>query len=433
MPLIILSTGRLGPDAAGNPALETGSWRFCYNPVMDASDPAGTGRFQETRWGNFTWLREPSDPGRGRLSIAMTRFNPGAHQPPHRHASEEQLIYVISGGGTSVYDGETTNLAPGTISHMHAHGIHEVWASQSGLEMLMVFVPAPVDVPAVPRGRLGFDRSILGSVLAEQMILEYVRRLGSLLDMGIALADPAGRMLIEPVNAPPECVSKCFLRARGPWKALGQVNQDTIIECCPGNYFVAVPVLESTTGELSPLYLFAGPVNLGPERAVPRSRLYTAAEATQTLANLIETVAKQKEQELVMAAQMLSIGLPKDQRVEQSLSPYPAIQNRAVSRVVSLLHKNPDRRINLDEASRVAGLNPSHLSRVFRRDMGMNFVRYATFVKMARAKALLVTTDLTVKEIADRLGFSSSAYFGQVFRRLEGTTPRSYRVSSKNL
>jgi AraC-like DNA-binding protein len=46
---------------------------------------------------------------------------------------------------------------------------------------------------------------------------------------------------------------------------------------------------------------------------------------------------------------------------------------------------------------------------------------------------LLSETDLTVKEISNRLGFPNSSFFGQYFREQAGVTPMEYRIEHKRL
>lgn len=386
------------------------------------------GKVQEAEWGRFTWVQEPRDPGKGRLSIARITFYPGAHQAPHSHSSEEQFLYVISGEGTSVFDGESTRLLPGTVRYMAASGIHEVCASQSGLELLIVYVPAPLGLPSVAPGSKPLDPGILMAAVNSPTIVDHIGRVASSLNLGLLLADSAGNMLFEPVNAPGDCLVRCFSISKGPWNRLKTYQDETVLECCYQNHFVAVAVSRLAGAGERCAYLFAGPVNLGRKRNVPRSRLYAVAETVRMLAYLVETVARQKEIEIAMTTQILSNGALRKTTVSGL-----GVRNRGVAEVIDLIRRNLRARTSLTDAAKAAGLSPAHLSRVFRRETGMSFVEYSRFIKIARAKLLLASTDLSVKEIADRLGFSSPAYFGQVFRRLEGVPPRSYRARSKNL
>ena len=64
---------------------------------------------------------------------------------------------------------------------------------------------------------------------------------------------------------------------------------------------------------------------------------------------------------------------------------------------------------------------------VFRREVGLTPVRYRHTLLVQEAMGLLLRTNLTVEEISDRLGFSSSCYFRRVFSSIAGKTPREIR------
>ncbi|MGE5543139.1 MAG: cupin domain-containing protein, partial [Bacillota bacterium] len=324
--------------------------------------PAG-GKVQEAEWGSFTWVREPRDPEKGRLSMARIAFRPGAHQAPHSHCSEEQILYVVSGEGTSVFNGESTHLVPGTVRHMPASGTHEVFASQSGLELLIVYAPAPLRLPSVTTESYPLDPAMLRAAVDSPVIAGHIRRVASLLDLGLVFADSAGGMLGEPVNAPPDCLVRCFSRSRGPWNGLKTPESETIFECCHENHFVAVAMSRLVGPDSRCAYLFAGPVNLGRQRNVPRSRLYAVAETVHMLAYLIEMVTRQKEIEIAMTRQILSDGaFPKTGAAGLG------VRNRGVAEAIDLIHRNLQTRTRLTDAARAAGLNPAHLSRVFHKE-----------------------------------------------------------------
>jgi AraC family transcriptional regulator len=73
------------------------------------------------------------------------------------------------------------------------------------------------------------------------------------------------------------------------------------------------------------------------------------------------------------------------------------------------------------------GISRSHLSRLFKATTGVAVYDYIVDVRVKRAKAYLIDTDLPLKDISYRLGFSQAASFSQAFRRAVGETPRSYR------
>ncbi|THF75010.1 helix-turn-helix domain-containing protein [Cohnella fermenti] len=72
-------------------------------------------------------------------------------------------------------------------------------------------------------------------------------------------------------------------------------------------------------------------------------------------------------------------------------------------------------------------LHPNYLSNRFKEKFGVSFVDYATAVRMKQATALLRHTGLKVHQIAERVGYDDPAYFGSVFRKTFGMTPKMYR------
>ena len=72
-------------------------------------------------------------------------------------------------------------------------------------------------------------------------------------------------------------------------------------------------------------------------------------------------------------------------------------------------------------------LNPQYISQLFRNEIGVGFLVYLTSIRMEKAKQLLVSTSLTITEIADRVGYGDYRVFTKVFKKSEGVTPSQYR------
>ena len=98
----------------------------------------------------------------------------------------------------------------------------------------------------------------------------------------------------------------------------------------------------------------------------------------------------------------------------------------AVEAVCALVQKRYMEELSLEACAEQVGVSPFTLSRVFKMVKGVNFVDYLTSVRLAKAKELLVETDLKVNEIAERVGYQSS-YLIRVFKKIEGVTPGQYR------
>jgi two-component system response regulator YesN len=73
-------------------------------------------------------------------------------------------------------------------------------------------------------------------------------------------------------------------------------------------------------------------------------------------------------------------------------------------------------------------INRSHLSRTFRAEKKFTIEEFVFKIKIIRAASLLKeNADMTIKEIARKLGFSRCDYFIRIFKSYFGTTPAKYR------
>lgn len=85
--------------------------------------------------------------------------------------------------------------------------------------------------------------------------------------------------------------------------------------------------------------------------------------------------------------------------------------------------------IALATATSIVGMSKTHFMRTFKRLTGQPFEMYLNHFRIAKAQALLATTDKSISEISEEVGFCDQSYFGLVFRRLVQLTPRDYRKS----
>ena len=81
--------------------------------------------------------------------------------------------------------------------------------------------------------------------------------------------------------------------------------------------------------------------------------------------------------------------------------------------------------------ARRAGLSASHFSALFRRATGASVMEYVKRLRSARARELLMTTDLTVAEVAERVGYPDPFYFSRQFHAVNGTSPSAFRARGR--
>lgn len=89
-----------------------------------------------------------------------------------------------------------------------------------------------------------------------------------------------------------------------------------------------------------------------------------------------------------------------------------------------------DQVINQIEIATKFNISNSYFSKLFKQHTGMNFIDYITEKRMETAKHLLTTTDLKIYEIAEKIGYSETRYFNQLFKRRTNLTPSEYRTNT---
>ncbi|TLY60093.1 MAG: helix-turn-helix domain-containing protein [Gammaproteobacteria bacterium] len=85
------------------------------------------------------------------------------------------------------------------------------------------------------------------------------------------------------------------------------------------------------------------------------------------------------------------------------------------------------RAIRLEQVAFAAGVSPFHFHRQFKRATGLTPHQYTVRLRIERAKALLCRSELTITEVAARVGFTDQSHFTTIFRRMTSMTPGNYR------
>ena len=104
--------------------------------------------------------------------------------------------------------------------------------------------------------------------------------------------------------------------------------------------------------------------------------------------------------------------------------------DRRLRRAVELMDAHLDQELSLADLADAVSLSPSHFAHLFRELIGLTPHGYLTNLRLERARGLLVETDLSITEIATRVGFRSPSHFATAFRTVTGASPRAYRMSA---
>ncbi len=99
-----------------------------------------------------------------------------------------------------------------------------------------------------------------------------------------------------------------------------------------------------------------------------------------------------------------------------------------VHAAVDAFERELDARWSLQRLAELLYVHPAHLSREFRRWLGVPPMRYLNDRRVERAALLLAFTSTPIAEIGAAVGWSDPAYFSRRFRSAHGMSPRAYRA-----
>jgi AraC-like DNA-binding protein len=118
---------------------------------------------------------------------------------------------------------------------------------------------------------------------------------------------------------------------------------------------------------------------------------------------------------------------------KRGIMPHLADTDRRVETAVQILDQPGPATPRPPELARRLGISTVHLNRLFIRELGMTIRAYLEKRRLIRARALLITSELSVKETAFRLGFASPQHFARWFHFKSGFTPTQWRERDSSM
>lgn len=103
-----------------------------------------------------------------------------------------------------------------------------------------------------------------------------------------------------------------------------------------------------------------------------------------------------------------------------------------IGRCMSYIRDHLLEELTVERIAAALYISPSHLSRSFRKRIGMTPLNYIRNCRVNLARNALITSGDNIEEIALRIGFQDSKYFSRVFKKETGLSPREYRQKYVN-
>ena len=101
-----------------------------------------------------------------------------------------------------------------------------------------------------------------------------------------------------------------------------------------------------------------------------------------------------------------------------------------ISPALRYIADNYSRSISLDDLASLCCMNRSYFCRRFREVTGKTAIGYVNEYRLTKARALLMSTDMSVSDVALDTGFSDSSYFARLFARYYGVPPRKIKLAN---
>ena len=127
-----------------------------------------------------------------------------------------------------------------------------------------------------------------------------------------------------------------------------------------------------------------------------------------------------------------------DQMLHHPIRPATAPQRRTLGQgidtlapvlrqAITLIERNIPEPLTVPEIAATLGISQRQLERQFHRGVGCSVVQFGTLVRLQHARVLLISTKLTVREIATATGFNTLSHFAYAFRKCFDRRPSDYR------
>ena len=143
---------------------------------------------------------------------------------------------------------------------------------------------------------------------------------------------------------------------------------------------------------------------------------------------LIEEMSSERELRREIASCILKnilLKLHRDNTVSNSKS------RRAVDTVTDYISKNYFTELTNKKLAALVGYHEFHLNRLFVKYTGTSIHQYIINKRLGEAKALMLSTELSLAEISEQVGFNNYSFFSSYFKKKYGISPAKFRNRSR--
>jgi len=110
---------------------------------------------------------------------------------------------------------------------------------------------------------------------------------------------------------------------------------------------------------------------------------------------------------------------------------HATVSERQVNQAVRWLTLQYAQPVSIEQLAKSLGYHRTHLSKIFKKQIGMSPMQFLMQIRLEQAKSLL-DSHWTVEQVASSVGFADPLYFSKQFRKKYGVSPTEYRLRAKN-
>lgn len=114
-------------------------------------------------------------------------------------------------------------------------------------------------------------------------------------------------------------------------------------------------------------------------------------------------------------------------RVTDMLTHKGMVLSPLVEKAMIYIHSHLDETLSLEIIADHVHVNPTHLSRTFKKDCGENITEFINKVRIEKAQELLSFSNTLAYEVAEKVGFNDPAYFSAIFKKYTGLSPKEFK------
>lgn len=149
--------------------------------------------------------------------------------------------------------------------------------------------------------------------------------------------------------------------------------------------------------------------------------------------SLIECVRLNRERPLFDRLESMGIIARLIARFVRYATPRFQTADPRIAEAIRTINENIDETVSIDRLAGDAHMSKDYFIRLFKHELGATPMQFIIESKMTKAKLMLSSENISVKEVAYSLGYYDLSYFSRLFRRHTAMTPRQYRNCFNNI